>query len=96
MYVTQFETGGGVLVLEAIIRGTRVGIGVAFWLGIESGGIAVGKVTGDCCRRLLLSESLVTLLDDKDDVMTFLEPHAASNTISEILSSSQYVFSLKQ
>ncbi len=92
----QFATGGGVLVLEAMMRGTRVGIGVAFCLGIESGGIAVGKVIGDCCRRLLLSESLVTLLDDKDVVMTFLEPHAASNTISERLSSSQYVFSLKQ
>ncbi|HEY6285735.1 MAG TPA: hypothetical protein VIX20_08745, partial [Ktedonobacteraceae bacterium] len=63
-----------------------------------SGGIevAIVIVIGDCCRRLLFSESLVMLLDDKDDVMTVLEPHAASNTISERLSSSQYVFSLKQ
>ncbi len=78
------------------MRGTRVGTGVAFWLGIESGGIEVAKVIGDCCRRLLFSESLVMLLDDNDDVVTFSDPQAASNTISERLSSSQYVFSLKQ
>ena len=58
--------------------------------------IKVGKAVGDCCRRLLLSESLVILLDDKDDVEIFAEPHAASSTISERLSNSQYVFSLKQ
>jgi hypothetical protein len=83
-------------VLEDVTRGTGVGTGVALWLGIESESIEVGKVVGDCFRRVLLSESLVILLDDKDDVVTFSEPHAASNTINERLNSSQYVFSLKQ
>ena len=78
------------------MRGIGFGTGVAFWLGIERGGIEVGKVTGNCCKWLLLSESLVMLLGDKDDVATFTDPHAASNTIRERLSRSQYVFSLKQ
>ncbi len=97
LYITQFETGtGGVLVLEDVLRGTRAGNGVALWLGIESERIEVGKGVGDCCKRLLLRESLVILFDDKDDVSTFAEPHAANNTISERLSSSQYVLSLKK
>ena len=58
--------------------------------------IEVGKGVGDCCIRLLFSESLVILLGDKDDVEIFAEPHAASSTISERLSNSQCVFSLKQ
>jgi len=85
-----------VLVSVDVTRGTGVGTGVALWLGIESERIEVGKVVGDFCKRALLSESLVILLDDKDDVVIFSEPHATSNTISERLSSSQYVFSLKQ
>jgi len=63
---------------------------------MESWKIDVGKGVGDCCTRLLLSESLVTFLDDNDDVLTFVDPHAASKTTSERLSSSQYFFSLKQ
>ena len=78
------------------MRGTGVGTGVALWLGIESERIEVGKAVGDCCRRLLLSESLVTLLEDIDDVVTFAEPHAANITIRERLSNNQLVFSLKQ
>ena len=77
-------------------RGTRVGAGVARWLGIESERIEVGRGVGDCCRRLLLNESLVILFDERDDVLTFAEPHAANNTIRERLSNNQYVFSLKQ
>jgi hypothetical protein len=98
LYITQFETGCGVLVLVDVdvTRGTEAGTGVALWLGTESWMIEVGKAVGDCCRRLLLSESLVILLDDKDDVVIFVEPHAASSTISERLSSDQCIFSLKQ
>jgi hypothetical protein len=98
LYITQFETGtgGGVLVLEDVTRGTRAGSGVALWLGIESEKIEVGNGVGDCCRRLLLSESLVILFDDKDDVVILAEPHAANNTIRERLSNNQYVFTLKQ
>ena len=107
MYVTQFETGGGVLVLVGVIalvgvlllaaeiRGTRVGTGVTLWLGIESGGIEVGKVR-DCCVRLLLSESLTMPLGGKGAVVTFPDAHAASNTNRETDSRLQQVFFLKQ
>jgi hypothetical protein len=78
------------------MRGTSVGAGVALWLGIESGGIEVGEGRGDCCGRLLLSESLVMPLDDKDDVVIFSDPHAISNTSRERHSSPQQVFFLKQ
>lgn len=57
--------------------------------------IAVEKGVGDCCKRLLLSESLEMLLDDKDDVVTFAEPQAVSKLTSERLSNSQYIFPLK-
>lgn len=94
--MTQVETGGGVLVLEAEMWGTCVGTGVALWLGIESGGIEVGEGRGDCCGRLLLSESLVMLLDDKDAVVIFSDPHAISTTSRERHSSPQQGFFLKQ
>ena len=100
LYMTQFETrtGGVVAVLDGVMRGRGlwVGAGVALWLGIESERIEVGKGVGDCCRRLLLSELLVILFDDKDDVLTFAEPHAANNTIRKRLSNNQYVFTFKQ
>ena len=107
LYITQFETradggvpvvDGGVPVVDGLMRwcGTLAATGVALWLGIENERIEVGKGVGDCCRRLLLSESLVILFDDKDDVSTFAEPHAANNTIRERLSNNQLVFTLKQ
>ena len=55
-----------------------------------------GEGVGDCCGRLLLSESLTMLLDGKDDVVTFSDPHAASNTTRERHSKPQQVFFLKQ
>ena len=80
------------------MRGTGVGTGVALWLGIESGGIevAIVIVIGDCCRRLLFSESLVMLLDDKDDVVTLSDPQVVSNSIRVRYNSPQQIFSLKQ
>jgi hypothetical protein len=77
-------------------RGALVGAGVALWLGIERERIEVGKGVGDCCRWLLLSESPVILFDDKVDVVTFTEPHAANIMIRERLSNNQYVFSRKK
>ena len=47
LYVTQFETGVEVLVAE--VWGTAVGVGVAFWAGMDSGGIGVEAEIGDCC-----------------------------------------------
>ena len=56
--------------------------------------MAVG--IGDCCRRLLLSESLVILFEVKDEVLTLEEPHAVNTTISERLSNNKLIFTLKQ
>src|SRR5260370_16850088 len=84
------------MVREAEVGGTCVGTGVALGLGIESGGREGGEGRGDCCRRLLLSESLVMPLDDKDDVVIFSDPHAISTTSRERHSSPQQIFFLKQ
>ena len=56
----------------------------------------VGEGVGDCCGRLLLSESLTMLLDGKDVVVIFADPHAASNTTRERHSKPKQVLILKQ
>ncbi len=71
-------------------------MGVAFWLGIESERMAVGEEVGDCCRRLLLNESLVMPLEDKEDVLTFVEPQAVNTMIIERLNNIQLFLAFKQ
>ena len=63
---------------------------------MESGGIGVGEGGGgDCCGRLTLSESLVMLSDDNDAVVTFSDPHAASNITSDRHNRPHRIFLLK-